>query len=355
MGGCGLTGRHGSSRQVTISMVAHAAGVSTATVSHVLNETRYVSPETRERVMKAVRELRYRPNALAQSLRRQRSDVIGVVVPDLSNAFFPAVFKGIQDVALKQHFGVLLCNTDEDPAKEMQLVQMLVQRQVAGLILTPTGRDYSYLEELVLDGLRVVMLDRRIPNLDVPSVLVANEQAAYEATGHLIRLGHRRIGLIGGLPGLTTTEERLAGYRGALAEAGIIPDEGLIRLTDSRYEGGYQAAHALLDLADPPTAIFAANGPMTIGVMKALRERSIACPEEVAVVGFDDFDWASTFRPYLTTVAQPTYQIGVAATRILLQRSTRRPKQVTLTPSLIIRESCGAALAAQRTAKGEEV
>lgn len=329
-------------------MVARQAGVSTATVSHVINKTHYVTDETRDKVLRAIQELNFRPNLVARNLRRQSSDVIGLIISDVTNAFFTSVIRGVEDVAHQNHYTVVLCNTDEDPEKERYYVEVMLQRQVVGLIMAPTTGNHEYLQDLMNRGLRVVLLDRKAAGLDAPAVVLDNQRAAYEATAHLIELGHRRIGVVAGLAGLTTTQGRVAGYRQALAAAGIPEDPELIVTGDSRLEGGGRAVSRLMEQPKRPTAVFVTNGLMTIGVMRALHEQGLNVPQDVALVGFDDFPWADAFHPRLTTVAQPTYELGAEAARLLLDPAAPAD-DVVLPPRLIVRESCGAGAAANNT------
>jgi DNA-binding LacI/PurR family transcriptional regulator len=200
---------------------------------------------------------------------------------------------------------------------------------------------------LLREGSPVVFIDREVAGLDVPAVVLDNTPAAYSAVRHLLALGHRRIGIVIGRPEVTTSAERLAGYARALADAGLTLDSALIQEGGSKIEPGRDAADRLLDLADPPTAIFSANNQMTIGALEALEQRGVRVPTDMAVVSFDDFSWAGFFRPRLTTIAQPTYELGRCATDVLLRRiedSSAPPERVVLPGTLVVRESCGAQL-----------
>jgi LacI family transcriptional regulator len=329
---------------VTTRDVARRAGVSVSTVSHVLNATRFVAPERRERVLLALNELGYEPNAVARSLRINRSRSIGLIISDISNPFFTAVVRGIEDVAQQNDYTLVLCNSDEDPEKEETYLRTLRAKRVDGLILAPAGTAHAYLETLVRERFPLVFLDREVAGLEVPVVVVDNEQSAYAAVRHLVEDGHRRIGLVAGRSLVSTSRERLDGYRRALAEASIAFADDLVEDGGSKIQPGEAAALRLLDLEPRPTAIFSANNQMTIGCLVAIEARGLRVPRDVALVSFDDFTWSEVFRPRLTTVAQPTYELGRAAAHLLLRRLESEPPnsagRVVLNGSLVVRESC---------------
>jgi LacI family transcriptional regulator len=327
----------------TLHDVAHLAGVSTATVSATINGTAIVSPALQEKVRKAVAELGYNPDAIARSLKTGTTRTLGLIISDIANPFFAAVIRGIEDVANDRGYTLMLCNTDERPEKERAYMQLLQSRRVDGMIMAPVGKREDYEELGRAMPAPVVFIDRRVP-AQADTVVVDNVRGAREAVGYLLGLGHRRIGVISGLPQISTSIERLAGYHQALDEAGLESDPLLLKVGYSRLEGGYRAAQELLAMPDRPTAIFASNNLMVIGLMRAVAERGLACPAAVSVVGFDDFDWASVFQPRLTTVAQPTYEMGVKAAELLLVRMggerNRERQEIVLAPQLIIRDSC---------------
>jgi len=329
----------------TLRDIARRAGVSVSTVSHVLNGTRFVSEVRRQRVLAAIQELGYEPNAVARSLKINRSHTIGLIISDINNPFFTAVVRGVEDVANQHGYSVILCNTDENPDKELNYLRILRSKRVDGLIIAPTGVLHEYLRNLVHSNFPIVFIDRELDNLPVSAVVLDNETAAYQIVKHLISLGHRRIGLISGRPRISTTTLRISGYRRALTEAGLPVDERLIVSGYSRIEGGVAATHALLECTPPPTALFAANNLMTIGALIALAQRCLRVPDDVALVGFDDFPWADVLRPRLTTVAQPTYDLGREAAQLLMQRLKGDPnsyrKRIVLSGQLMVRESCG--------------
>jgi LacI family transcriptional regulator len=326
----------------TIRDVAKKAGVSVATVSHVINGTRKVAPETEARVRRAMEELGYQPNAIAQSLRKRTTYAIGILVSDITNPFFATLVRGAEDAALEAGYSVIVCNSDEDPQKEDMYIRALWRRRIDGMLIAPT-RDgtSSALQELVRRKLPFVFVDRKAKGIEADAVLSDNIGGAYLATKHLIERGHKRIGIVLGIPGATTTEERLLGYRQALEEAGIPFSEDLVVWGGYRMEGGRKACAKLLSLSDPPTAIFSTNNLMTVGVLQELSYRRIKIPEEVAVVGFDDLEWAEIVYPPLTVVVQRPYEIGYQAFKILLRRLNRSEgmQEVRVSVELKIRRS----------------
>ncbi len=308
---------------VTIKDVARRAGVSIATVSHVINGTRKVSSKTASRVWQAVEELGYQPNGIAQSLRTRTTHAIGVVVSDITNPFFATLVRGAEDAALEVGYSLVVCNSDEDPEKEEMYIRLLWKRRMDGLLIAPARDGTSpALQELVRNKIPFVFIDRKAKGIEADVVLSDNVGGAYLATRHLIEKGHRRIGIILGIPGSTTTEERFAGYCQALEEAGLLLDKKLVNWGKYKLEGGRKACSELLSLEDPPTAIFSTNNQMTKGVLQELFARNISIPR-IAVVSFDDFDLAELFIPPITVVTQNPYQIGYIAFQVLLERISR--------------------------------
>ena len=328
---------------VTAKDVADLAGVSTATVSRVLNNHPHVTDETRSKVLGAMEQLGYQPSRVARRLRMETTHILGLII-DIANPFFTSVVCGIEDVAYANQYSLLLCNSDDDPARESLYVDVLQAERVAGIIIAPTDENSTFYEPLLRNGVSIVAMDRRLRPFDVDTVLVNNVKGAYQATSHLIRLGHRRIGLIGGPSRITTGRERQEGYEKALSEHGLEPDQRLIKVGDFKQDSGYQRACELLEMEEPPTAIFTANDLMTLGALNAIHEKGLKIPRDVAIVGFDDMPWAPSLDPPLTAVAQPTYELGCTAANLLLQRIADQDREIVemkLEPTLIIRESCG--------------
>lgn len=322
--------------------VAERAEVSVTTVSHVVNETRHVSDELRERVQEAMDALGYRPNRLARSLRRGETHTIGVVVPDSSNPFFAEVARGVEDTSFAQRYSVILCNSDGDLEKELFYTNVLTAKQVDGILFVAAGVSTEHIRTLQKQKVPLVVVDREIPDVSVDEVLTDNVYGGESVTRHLIDLGHRRIGCITGPSNVTPSADRVTGYGRALEEASLPFDEEIVLKGDFQYEGGYRAAERLLTMDDPPTAIFACNDLMAVGVIRAAREMGWRVPDDLSVVGFDDVRLASFTSPPLTTVAQPKYEMGVVATELLLERMESRdrpPQHRLLETRLVVRQS----------------
>jgi DNA-binding LacI/PurR family transcriptional regulator len=289
-------------------------------------------------------ELGYQPSRVARRLRMEATQILGLIISDITNPFFTSVVRGIEDVAYANQYSLLLCNSDEDPARESLYVDVLQAERVAGIIISPADENSTSCEPLLRNDVPVTVMDRRLRQFDVDTVLVDNVKGAYQATSHLIRLGHRRIGLIGGPSRITTGRERQEGYEKALTEHGLELNQRLIKIGDFKQDSGYQRACELLEMADLPTAIFAANNLMTLGALNAIHEKGLNIPQDIAIVGFDDMPWAPSLDPPLTAVSQPTYELGCTAANLLLQRIADKGREIVemkLEPCLIIRDSCG--------------
>ena len=328
----------------TLKDVANRAGVSKATVSRVLNNNPRVAEDLRLRVVEAVQALGYQPNRAARRLRASSSDVLGLIISDIANPFFISVVRGVEDTAYAHNMSVVLCNTDEDLVRQQIYLRVMQAEHVAGLIISPANvdEDFSGLKRL---GIPVILLDRQTDKLVTDAVVVDNVAGACDAVRHLIGLGYERIGIVGGTPHLTTGRQRTEGYRKALHDAGIRIDERLVKHGDFKTDSGYRLTNELLQLPQPPRAIFVANNLMTLGALRAIREQGVRVPEEVALVGFDDMPWSSELCPPLTAVSQPTYELGQETVHLLLRRlaDPNAPiRTVTLQPRLVVRESCGA-------------
>jgi LacI family transcriptional regulator len=340
----------------TIQEVARRARVSPATVSRVLNGNESVHPDLVLRVRDAVAGLGYQPNGMARNLRRSESTLWAVVVSDVSNPFFTSMVRGVEDIAQDLGYSVVLCNSDESRVKEAGYLAAAVADRMAGVIISPASTPETDVSGLISLGIPVVAVDRRVDGAAVDTVLVDNERAARLATGHLLDMGYRRIGCITGPRQAMTASERLAGYTAALSERGIDPRPDLVRHADFRQPGGYAAMTSLLG-ESRPDAVFIANNLMTVGAIECLFDRRIEIPREMGLVGFDEPPWASLIRPSLSTVAQPTYQMGRVAGELLAARrgagrgadSGRPPETIVLHATLNVRAS-STSLAASRQA-----
>ena len=328
----------------TIQDVADRAGVSTATVSHVLNNTRFVSDETRSVVLEAIQELNYHPSAAARSLSSRKTQTIGMVISDITNIFFGRMIQGVLDVITPQDYNLILCTTGDILAKEEEYFQLLFGRAVDGVIAAAASHRWSAFQFVESGQIPIVFVDRMFEGLKGPYVGVDNERGAYEAVSHLVRNGHQRIGLVAGKAGMSSMEERFEGYKRALAENGIPFEPDLVVFEALSVEGGRVAALQLLSRADPPTALFSNNNQLTLGVLLAFQELHLQCPDDIALACFDDHPWSVVASPALTCVRQPDYEIGRVAANLLLDILAGVPVEqdrVILSPELVVRESCG--------------
>jgi LacI family transcriptional regulator len=338
----------------TIHDVARAAGVSSATVSHVINNSRFVAPETRQRVLKAVEALQYRRHGIARSLRCSRTGTIGLIISDISNPFFSDLVRGVEDRVhgIGHDYNLILCNTDENPEKEKLYLDVLMEKRIDGLILAPVGGNSAYIRQLVEDRFPLVFVDRCLTDVAADAVLINNYEAAYELAKHLISLGHRHIVILRAMLQANSIDERVAGCLAALAEAGIQPGPEDIVSSPSDPGCACEVGLSLLQSGRWPSAVFCTNNFMTLGMVRALKRQGLRCPADVAVVGFDDFPWADDFSPGLTVVAQPSYALGEEAAALLMDRLEhgldRLPRQKRLTGRMIVRESCGVGLVRQK-------
>jgi LacI family transcriptional regulator len=331
---------------VTIREVAHQAKVSVGTVSNVLAGSATVRPELRRRVEEAMRGLDYHPNQIARSLKTRQTKTLGLVISDITNPFFPQVVRGAEDAAMESGYLLITLNTDDNPERERRALSMLRARMVDGLLLTvaATRADLKHVEQFRASGLPIVCIDRKVPNIPIDLVCSDNVRGARMCMQHLLSRGHRRIGYLSGTVGLFTAETRLAGFQQALDEAGITADQRLVRHGDFRLESGYRLAKEMLLEHDPPTALFASNAMMGFGALKAIHELGLRCPEDVALAMFDDVPFGDVIQPRLTVVAQPAYEMGRVAAKLLIARLEGRetsPEPVChlLIPELLVRES----------------
>lgn len=332
---------------VTIKDVAKAAGVSTATVSRVFSGGAIVAEDLRDRVRQAAMSLNYRPNRIARNLRIRQTRTVGVVIPDVENPFFTSVVCGVEEVLRAADYSLLLANSNENAGRERRNVEALQAEAVAGIIFTPSGTDLSFYRDLSEAGMALVAVSRSPGDLDVDTVMVSNREGTQEAIAHLISLGHARVAMISGPPWVTTARDRLRGYEEALSAAGLPHASELIRYADFRQAGGYAAMKQLLALRPRPTAVFAGSNLMTLGTLQAIHEAGLRIPQHMAIAGFDDMPWAVSLQPPLTVVAQPAFEIGVSAARLLMERlaDPAAPRRhVVHGTRLIVRASSGAAV-----------
>jgi DNA-binding LacI/PurR family transcriptional regulator len=329
----------------TIKEVAQKAGVSVGTVSNVIGNTIRVGPKLRQRVLTAIHELGYYPSHVARSLKLRRTNTLGLLVSDITNPFFSQLVRGAEDAALEQGYLLLTFNTDDQVEREKQVLEVLRERRVDGILLVVApGREGSrHIAETMARGTPLVCLDRLPPGIAVDAVTVDNVRASRKCVEHLLALGHRRIAILTGSMLLTTARERLQGYKQALRRGAVPADPGLIREGNFRIDDGYELTCQLLRGSDRPTALFVSNGLMAIGALKAIATLGLRCPEEIALATFDDSPLNELLSPPLTSVAQPAHQIGYRGAGILLDRimskGPARPCRIRLHAELKIRES----------------
>ena len=335
-------------RTVTIVDVAEKAGVSVATASRALSGRGYASAEVKERVRQASRQLNYRLNAAARTLKVNRTHTIGLIITDIINPFYAYLADGVLNCARQLGYQVVLCATEEDPEMEREAIKVLLEQRVDGIIAVPTGKSNRMWREVLDMETRLVLVDREIPGLpQTDLVLVDNVKGAYLATKYLLELGHRRIGLIRGPIETTTGRERVQGYVEAYREAGITIDSDLIQGDTFFRESGYSAMNKLLSLPQCPTAVFATNNVLGEAAILSIREHGLHIPQDISFLMFDDVSWAVLFEPAITVVRQPTNSLGIMSLKLLDQRlkeaemeEAHPPVRAVLEPEIIKRSSC---------------
>ncbi|AAM23502.1 LacI family transcriptional regulator [Caldanaerobacter subterraneus subsp. tengcongensis MB4] len=329
---------------VTIKDIARLANVSVTTVSRVINnKPEGVSEETRQKILKLVKELGYQPNAIARGLVTKKTKTIGLIIPDISNPFFPDIARGVEDSAHIYGYNVFLCNTDDNLEKESEYIRALKEKYVDGIIFTSSSiPKHEHIIELVESGIPVVIMDRRVDSENIYGVFLDNYEGGYIATKHLIDLGHEKIGCITGPLYTKSAKERLEGYKKALLDSGIKIDEKLIFEGDYKINGGIIGAERLLKDNKDMSAIFACNDLMAYGAYKTIRSFGYKIPDDISVVGFDDIQLSQILEPQLSTIKQPAYDMGLTAARMLIkliEGKKLKKKIINFRPQLVIRQS----------------
>jgi LacI family transcriptional regulator len=337
----------------TIVEVAKRARASTGTVSNVIRGTVPVSPAMRARVEAAIRDLDFHPNEIARSLKVNQTYMLGMVVPDITNPFFPQIIRGAEDKALERSFLLVAANTDEQIEREQRVVSALRSRRVDGILLVPTrGKDINHIRKAIESGIPVVCLDRVPAGMKIDAVMLDNVRGAQDCVRHLIRTGYRSIAIITGPLELGVARERLRGYEEGLQEANIEVAKELILEGDFRETSGYRLGKELLLRRARPSAILVSNGVMALGVLQAFEELGVRCPDDIALATFDDLAGDRAFHPRLTVVSQPGYEIGARGVALLMDRIegklSRKPSIVRVAPTLIVRESTRARISPDR-------
>ncbi len=334
-------------KRPTIKDVAENAGVSIATVSRVVNEIPgHYNSETKKRIVKTIESLNYRPNFIARSLRSSKTHTIGFVVPELQ-PFFAEILKGVQYVAKKKGYSIVLCDTDYDPRQEAAYVDSLLERRVDGGIFTSGMIQSEHILRLKEEGIPIVLIEKFIKDPDIPGVLIDNVSAAKKAVKYLIELGHRDIGFISAPVEIIPLKDRLEGYERALHENMIPYSSSNVHIKDNigreSVRDGYQLMQRIIRQRNYPRAFFIVSDTLAIGAMKAIRDFGMKVPDDIAIVGFDDIEMASFCEPPLTTMAQPKYEMGVKGMELLIKEMSGvrlRKKEIELEVELVVRESC---------------
>ncbi|WP_320169851.1 LacI family DNA-binding transcriptional regulator [Maridesulfovibrio sp.] len=326
-----------------IKDIAEAAGVSTATVSRVLSGKPNVRQEVREKVLQVVARTNYKPDGAARRLRSGKSTYIGLIVADIQSPYFASVARAVEDVAQKNNYNVILCNTDENHDKERNYLEMMQSENAAGVILAPTLRLSENFELTRYYSSPMVVIDRQVQGLSVDMVLIDNRQASLELTRHMLAHGYKRIAALFGNSSATGAQRR-AGFEDGMREAGISENDYIVRSLPAKEQDAHETVKALLELPSPPEAVITSNGLLGAGAFRAIRDKELPIPESVAFASFDESVWTAMTRPAITVVEQPTYAIGQTACEMLLKRieDPQRPtRKVVLESKLVIRQSCG--------------
>lgn len=327
----------------SIKDVAKEAGVSIATVSRVLNDVDVVNEETKKKVQEAIKKLGYRPNIVARSLKTQKSRTIGIIIPDISNQFYPEIVRGAEDVANIYDYNIILCNTDLDPEKEKEYLRVLKEKMVDGAIYMSNSLEPETIELVKSLELPIVLVETTDKNNTFPSVTIDNEEAAFEGTEYLIKKGNKRIAYIGiHEDAVHAAAYRFSGYKQALSKNNIALNENILYFAGLKAADGYDAINEILK-KEKIDAVFCASDELAMGAINALREKGVNVPEEVDVIGFDDIYSASIFYPKLTTVAQPMYDMGSVGMRMLIKfiDKIELPQEKFVLPHQIVeRDSC---------------
>jgi DNA-binding LacI/PurR family transcriptional regulator len=325
-------------QKLNIDQVARIAGVSTATVSRVINDYPFVKEQTRQRVLKVIGETKYRVNAVARSLRRKRTYSIGVIVSNVLSPFYSVIAKSVEDVAIRNGYSTILCNGGDNPEKELKYLHVLHENRVDGIIISPTGKNKDYLQFLISSGIPISFVDRTVEGVECDAVVVNNRDASYRAVEYLVKKGYRRIGFISGPKDRMTGFDRLEGYIKALEDNHIDIDERLIKIGDFTMESGKQKAAELLEETDSEV-IYVANHDMATGAYQVLRERGLRIPEDIGFMMFDDPDWATLVSPKITAIRQPVYTLGSTAAELLFKRIIEGRKYMDMEPVQIVLEA----------------
>lgn len=333
-------------KRATLKEVAQGAGVSVGMASRVLGDYGSFSARTKEKVLAAARELEYRPNAVARSLRVGRTKAIGVVVANIASYHWITFVRGAEAAAGRHGYQVILGHTADDPAREREHIRSLYQRNVDGLIIAPMAENEGRIRDLVDAGFPIVLTESTMERVATPKINIDDHRAAFEATTYLLDLGHRRVGFVAGDRALSSGRDRLQGYLDALAARDVQVDEALIGHGEYRFDEAFAETDRLMALAQPPTALLVANETMLGGTLQCLKERRVRIPDDVSLIGFDDPPWAAFFSPGITTIRTPRDRMGSMAVQILIAMADSRPGEAAevgerrVRSELVVRDSC---------------
>ena len=336
----------GNKTDVTIKDIARRANVSFATVSRALNNKTGVRETTRRKVLQLAKQMSYTPNAIARGLVNKRTQTLGLILPDITNPFYPEVARGIEEGAAASGFSIFLCNTNWESNREAHYLRLLAEQRVDGIILAPIDNEVEALEHRLTGTIPVVYVSNAPVGTQHGFVVIDNILGGFVATEHLIQAGYGRIGFVGSTEDSLTIEERLEGYRRALKKYGLPVEKKFIQLGEFKEEAGYKIIRSMIAGGDFPRAVFAENDLLALGVLHGVKASGLSVPEDVAIVGFDDIPVASYPEVQLTTMSQPTYEMGKKSVEILLdqiqafdQPPSARIQQICLEPRLIVRRS----------------
>jgi len=327
---------------VTIKDIAEEADVSVTTVSRVLNDKPDVSPNTRKNVLEKINELGYKPNSIARGLALQKTNTLGLIIPDISNPFFPDIARGVEDMANQKGYSVIFCNTDNEQKKEKEAIDLMKEKQVDGILLSLSTTNEKELKNLRKLEYPIVQIDRKIPNINYPSITIDNVKSAYTATKYLIKNGHKKIAHITGDLETITGSQRLKGFKKAIFEKNLNLNKSYIKNGDYSKKSGYQNMLALLKSNNPPTAVFIANDLMAVGAYQAVFKLNLSIPKDISIIGHDDIDVTKLVNPTLTTMSQPKYQLGNEAVQLLIneiESNKLSNEEIILNTNLINRNS----------------
>lgn len=329
---------------ITIKDVAKETGLSIATISKYINGGNVLECN-REKIQNAIDNLGYKVNEMARGLKTNKSKVIGVLIPSLNNIFFTSIISSIEDVLMNKGYGIIICDYKQSSELEKEKLQFLINKGVDGIVLIPSGSEKEEVKELIDNNIPVVLIDRMIQDIDCDIVLGDNLNASYEAVQEFISRGHRRIGVIVGPKGMYTAEQRLKGYYRVHEDYSLSLDKSLIKYGNYKIDSGYTLFKELMDLENPPSAIYITNYEMTLGAIMAINERKIELPKDISLIGFDNIDLVKVINPPLSVIMQPMEQIGNMAAEVLLKRLdedySNFPSVNRVKAEIIITESVG--------------